>query len=135
MAEPRFGTVVNCIDGRAQEPATRWLREYFGLDFVDVVTEPGPDKLLAEGWPSEVASVRDKVALSIRAHGSRLVALCGHHGCAGNPVTPEAHREQIAQGVRALRSWSLGADVIGLWINEHWQIEVVEPPAHTPLNT
>jgi hypothetical protein len=133
MAEGRFGTVVNCIDGRAQEPARLWLREHFGLDFVDVVTEPGPDKLLAEGWPSEVTPVRDKVALSIRAHGSRLVALCGHHNCAANPVGPEVHREQIGKAVRALRSWSLGADVIGLWINEDWQVEVVEPPLHTPI--
>jgi hypothetical protein len=131
MAALRFGTLVTCIDGRVQRPTILWMREHYGLDFVDVISEPGPDKLMAEGWPSDVVPVRKKVAFSVQAHASRLVALCGHYDCAGNPATPEVHRQQIGEGVRLLRSWALDADVIGLWINEHWQVEVVEPPQHT----
>lgn len=132
MTQLRFGTLVTCIDGRVQRPTILWMREHFGLDFVDVISEPGPDKLMAEGWPNDVLPVRNKVSFSVKAHDSRLVALCGHYDCAGNPVPPEVHREQIGEGVRLLRSWDLGADVIGLWINERWQVELVEPPLHTP---
>lgn len=126
--QPRFGTVVMCIDGRVQRPTTRWMQEQYGFDYVDVISEPGPDKLLADGQPGVLLPVREKILLSITAHGSPLVALCGHHGCAGNPASPEEHREQIRQGVRLLRSWDLGADIVGLWLDARWEIEVVEPP-------
>lgn len=128
VAQLTFGTLVTCIDGRVQRPTILWMRDRFNLDYVDVISEPGPDKLMAEGWPNDVTPVRTKVGFSIKAHASRMVALCGHYDCAGNPATPDEHRAQISAGVRLLRSWDLGADVVGLWLNEQWEIEVVEPP-------
>ena len=124
-----FGTLVTCIDGRAQRPPTDWLRERFQLDYVDIISEPGPDKLLAEGWPSDLVPVRKKIDISVTAHASRAIALCGHHECAANPNTIEGHKEQIRKGVALLRSWSLGVPIAGLWLNENWTIEVIVPPA------
>ena len=131
VAQLTFGTLVTCIDGRVQRPTILWMREQYGLDYVDVISEPGPDKLMAEGWPNDVAPVRTKVGFSVKAHDSRLVALCGHYDCAGNPATPDEHRAQIRDGVRLLRSWSLGAEIVGLWLNQNWEVEVVEPPLGT----
>ncbi len=131
VAQLTFGTLVTCIDGRVQRPTILWMREQYNLDYVDVISEPGPDKLMAEGWPGDVAPVRTKVGFSISAHASRLVALCGHYDCAGNPATPDEHRAQISAGVRLLRSWNLGADIVGLWLNDRWEVEVVEPPLGT----
>lgn len=131
VSQLTFGTLVTCIDGRVQRPTILWIRERYNLDYVDVISEPGPDKLLAEGWPSDVDPVRKKVGFSISAHASRLVAICGHHDCAGNPATPDEHREQIRQSVRLMRSWGLPAEIVGLWLDERWQIELVEGPAAT----
>lgn len=128
MAGLRFGTAITCIDGRVHRPVILWMRENYGFDFVDVVSEPGPDKLLADGWPGDIAPVRTKVGFSVKAHASQLIAVSGHHDCAGNPATKEEHLAQIREGVRQARSWELPADVIGLWVNEQWQIEVIEPP-------
>lgn len=128
MAALRFGTAITCIDGRVQRPTILWLREHYGLDYVDVVSEPGPDKLLADGWPGDVAPVRNKVGFSITAHAAELIAVCGHHDCAGNPASRDEHWAQIREGVRLVRSWDFPADVIGLWINERWAIEIVEAP-------
>jgi hypothetical protein len=128
----RFGTLVTCIDGRVQRPTILWMREQYGLDFVDVISEPGPDKLLAEGWPSDTVPVKNKVSFSVQAHVSRIVGVCGHFDCAGNPATPDEHREQIRRSVQLARSWGLAAQVVGLWLNEQWQIEVVEPPLEMP---
>lgn len=128
----RFGTLVTCIDGRVQRPTILWMREQYGIDFVDVISEPGPDKLLAESGPEVTDSVQKKVAFSVQAHVSRIVGICGHFDCAGNPATPEEHRVQIRQSVELARSWGLAAQVVGLWLNEHWQIEVVEPPLEMP---
>lgn len=128
VSQLTFGTLVTCIDGRVQRPTILWMRERYNLDYVDVISEPGPDKLLAEGWPSDVVPVRHKVGFSIRAHASRLVAVCGHHDCAGNPVTPDEHRDQIRRSVRLMRAWEFPAEIVGLWLNERWEIEVVEGP-------
>ena len=85
----RFGTLVTCIDGRVQRPTIIWMREQYNIDFVDVISEPGPDKLLAEADPNIVVSVEKKVAFSVRAHVSRIVGICGHFDCAGNPAMPD----------------------------------------------
>lgn len=44
-----FGTALNCIDGRTQIPIINWMKENFGLDYVDLITEPGMDKVLSQG--------------------------------------------------------------------------------------
>lgn len=125
VAQLTFGTLVTCIDGRVQRPTILWLREHYTLDYIDVISEPGPDKLLAEGEPNDVAPVHTKVGFSINAHRSRLIALCGHYDCAGNPATPAEHRDQIQRGVALLRSWYPETTVVGLWLNEQWAIELV----------
>ncbi len=130
MSGLRFGTAITCIDGRVHRPVILWMRSRYGLDFVDVVSEMGPDKLLADGWPGEIAPVRTKVGFSVKVHASLLIAVSGHHDCAGNPATKEEHLAQIREGVRQARSWGFAADVIGLWVNDQWQIEVIEPPLH-----
>ena len=44
-----FGTAISCIDGRVQQPVSDWLKLYCHVRWVDLVTEPGPDRLLAAG--------------------------------------------------------------------------------------
>lgn len=121
----RFGTVINCIDGRVQEPVARWLKETYQLDFVDVITEPGPDRALAEGRGEIMDAIKAKAGVSIHAHRSNVLALAGHHDCAGNPATPDEHRRQIESAIGALRLWNFAVTLVGLWINDEWQVEVV----------
>ena len=121
----RFGTAINCIDGRVQEPVARWLKDTYHLDYVDVITEPGADKLLATGDPESLAAVRAKVQISIGLHGSTLVAVAGHHDCAANPVTPEEHQEHIRAALRTLRFWNIPTTIIGLWVDDQWQVHEV----------
>ena len=121
-----FATAINCLDGRVQLPLIQWMRAAYGLDFVDLITEPGPDKLLSMGSPEQLDALRSKVLISLSAHGSKLVVIAGHHDCLGNPVSRDYHLEQIRKAVSVLRSWSLPATIIGVWINPDWQVEVVE---------
>ena len=44
----RFCTAINCMDGRTQEPVIAFVKKRFGIDCVDMITEPGPDKILAQ---------------------------------------------------------------------------------------
>jgi hypothetical protein len=51
-----FCTAVTCMDGRVQLPVNAYLRERFGADFVDTITEPGPNAVLAGAAMPEVSS-------------------------------------------------------------------------------
>jgi hypothetical protein len=113
------------MDGRTQEPVARYLKQALGLDYVDTVTEPGPDRILAEGPVSLAESIRRRVLISVEKHGSRHVAIVAHHECAGNPVEKAAHLAHLRKAADTVRSWNLPVAVIGLWVNERWEAEPV----------
>lgn len=125
MPHARFGTAITCMDGRVQESVAWWLKEHYHVEFVDMITEPGVDKVFVFGPPELVDHIKAKVHTSTMSHGSRIVAVSGHHDCAGNPVSDDAHCEQVRAGVCAIRQWSLPVEVVGLWISERWEVEEV----------
>ena len=45
----KFATAINCMDGRTQQSVIEYMKRTFSVDFVDMITEPGPNKILAEG--------------------------------------------------------------------------------------
>ncbi|MCJ7749713.1 MAG: hypothetical protein MUQ65_01255 [Armatimonadetes bacterium] len=49
--------------------------------------------------------------------------MCSPAESAANASSPEEHREQIRQGVQAIQAWGLEASVVGLWVNEAWEVE------------
>ena len=125
MASGTFATVITCIDGRANQPVSNWMTTNLQVDYVDQITEPGPDKALTKGSPELLMALRDKVLISVNAHHSGIVAIAAHDDCAGNPVSAEEHRQQVLQATGVIDGWGLGVRVIGLWVNAHWQVEVV----------
>ena len=126
MSHGKFGTAINCMDGRVQLPVINWMKEQFHLDYVDMITEPGADKAVGGGWFELVEEIRKKALISVNAHGSRIIVIAGHDDCAGNPVTPEKHKSQLHDAVRTIKSWNLPLEkVAAIWINKDWHIEVV----------
>lgn len=126
MGTKKFATVINCIDGRAHPPVTDWLQTNFDhLDFLDRITDAGVDGVLAFGSAEKLAHIRKQVLISVNAHKSRLVAVVGHDACAGNPVSPTQHIRHIRRAVEIVKSWQLPVRVVGLWLNEQWQVELI----------
>jgi carbonic anhydrase len=127
MAEQKtFATAINCIDGRAQVQVTEYLRKKLGVAFVDMITDTGPDGILAQMTDYEtIKAIRKRVNVSVRQHGSRHVAVIGHHDCRGNPVDAETHHSHIRSAVQSIRIWYPDIDVFGLWINESWGVEEI----------
>ena len=122
----RFGTSVNCMDGRVQAPVADHMRTGYGVDWVDMVTEAGPVASLSEDPSGPVAkSIRRRVEISVAAHGSRLISVAGHHDCAGNPVDRETQLRQIQAAVGVVDSWNTGARVIGLWVDENLKVHEI----------
>mgnify|MGYP000011010465 FL=1 len=121
MAEGKFATSVSCIDGRIQLPLAKWIKENYSVDYVDTITEPGVDKNIVN--VSE--SIKTKVGISINAHKSELVVVSGHYDCAANPVSDEEHITQIKNAVEVISSWNLGAKIVGVWVDDSWNIDTV----------
>jgi carbonic anhydrase-like protein len=74
----RFGTAINCIDGRTQQVVIDHMKQNYNIDGVDMVTFPGADGLFSNGDHSEeIALIRRAVSISIEKHGSRIIAVVG----------------------------------------------------------
>ncbi len=125
MSEGRFAAAIDCMDGRAQLPVIRWLQENRGVEFVDMITEPGPVALLSDETAVEgQRSIRRRLEISVGVHGARTVAVVAHHDCAGNPVGKREQLVQLEQAVDRVISWGLGVEIIGLWVDPDWQVHV-----------
>ena len=125
MLRDKFATAITCIDGRVQQPVADWVKLNTNVHYVDLITEPGPDRVLSSESTFVVDEIIRKVSFSVRHHASAVVALCGHHDCAANAATKEEHLEQILEGVRVLLSYHLNVRVLGLWLNEWNSVELV----------
>ncbi|MGZ6322378.1 MAG: carbonic anhydrase [Ktedonobacterales bacterium] len=126
MATGTFGTAINCIDGRAQGPVADWVKTNGHVQYVDMITEPGADNVLAQGSSSRIESIKQSVLISVNAHKSGIIAIAGHHDCAANPVSKYEQLAPIPAAVQVVASWGLPVRIVGLWVNEWGYIEVVE---------
>ena len=123
MVEGKFATSVSCIDGRIQIPLAKWIKENYSVDYVDTITEPGVDKTITEN--SVFESIKTKVSISINAHKSELIVFSGHYNCAANQVSNEDHIELIKKGIEVISSWNLGTKVIGVWVDDSWNVNTI----------
>lgn len=117
-----FATAINCMDGRVQEPVIDFIRNKYGVDYVDMITEAGPNRILrANKDRKAIKSIKKRVKISVDKHGSKLIAVVGHYDCAGNPVDKEQQIKDIKGAVKRVKDWGFDADVIGIWVDENWE--------------
>jgi hypothetical protein len=114
------------MDGRTQLPVIDYMKNKFNVDYVDVITEPGPVKVIAEQRSVfQVHSIQQRVMISQEKHGSKHLALVAHHDCAGNPVEKDKQIEQLRTSLDSIRLWGFKGSVIGLWVDENWEVQEV----------
>ena len=117
-----FVTAVNCIDGRTQEPLIGFIKRKFSAEYIDLVTELDPDKILSENKQKEtIKSIKNRVSTSIEKHNSKILIIAGHHDCAANPVEKEEHYKQLKKAVQNLKEWNLEIDVYSVWLGKDWE--------------
>ena len=123
MATGTFVTAINCMDGRTQVPVNDWMKATFGADYVDTITEPGPDGILSDRSHPLVTSIKNRVLISVHKHHSEVVAIVAHGDCAGNPVSKDEHLAMLRRAVDTIAGWKLNVTVVGLWLEEtDWQV-------------
>ncbi len=117
-----FYTAVNCMDGRVQLPVIEYLMARHGVRHVDMITEPGPVRILADDEESS-RSIEKRISISLEAHGSAGVVVVAHADCAGNPLGREAQLGQLRKAVSKLAERFPGVPVRGLWVGADWEVE------------
>lgn len=121
-----FATRIGCIDGRTHRAIIKWAKERLGVDYVDMVTEPGANKIMSRPFRFFLKRRRLKknALISQRAHKSKILILSAHHECAGNPVSYYVHKEQLAQAFEKVQGWGFEI-IVAVWINQNWEVCVV----------
>ena len=127
MADGAFATAISCMDGRVQQPVAEFLKKKYKVDYVDMITEPGLDGVLATNQDkTAIESIKRKIGISTGRHGSKHIAIAGHHDCAGNPVDKDTHLAHIRTAIKTVKSWGVKAEVIGLWVDNKWKVSEVK---------
>ena len=122
----KFGTAINCIDGRTQQPITDYIKQNYAVDIVDMITFPGANGIFSnESRQAEALLAKHSAAISVEKHNSRIIAVVGHYDCAGNPGDKNHHYFQIRKALQEISLWKLPAKIIGLYVNDNWQVEEV----------
>ncbi|OHB84635.1 MAG: hypothetical protein A2Z38_04675 [Planctomycetes bacterium RBG_19FT_COMBO_48_8] len=118
-----FCTTINCMDGRVQLPVIKYLQERFNVDYVDSITEPGPNLILAQQKNIDIVeSIFNRIKISVDHHGSVGIAVAGHYSCAGNPATKEEQTVHTLDAIRYIKRRYSDLEVIGLWVDENWKV-------------
>lgn len=114
------------MDGRVQLPVVEYIKRDYAVDYVDMITEPGPNKILSENADRTlIESIKRRVAVSTEVHNSKLIAIVGHYDCAGNPVDKETQQSHILTSINTVKSWEFEAQVIGLCVDENWHVAII----------
>ena len=121
----KFAAAINCIDGRVQAAVAEWMKLHAEVQYVDMITEPGVDKVISNRNMQKTVPIAEKLRISVNAHGSSAVAIVGHFDCAANPVSSDEHKIQIEESVEIIRSWDSNMRVVGIYVNEWSAIDVI----------
>lgn len=117
----KFACAINCMDGRVQDAVKHFMKDNYGVDYVDMVTEPGSNKILADNSNvSVIENIKKRLEVSTHHHGTEYVAVVGHFGCAGNPVEKDEHIRHLKEAEKTVDSFGLGVKTVLLWVNGDW---------------
>ncbi len=122
--EPKYVTCLNCIDGRAQLPVINWITENYQVDYVDMITEPGMNGLLADE-DVNVDEIMRKVDISRKVHNTHEIFVVGHFDCAANPVDKKTHHKHILRAVQRIKKIRPEFAVRGLWVENKHSVDLI----------
>lgn len=120
-----FATLLNCMDGRTQLPALNWIRSNYDVEYVDIISEPGMDKVIYLNDKNFMSSLGKKINISLNSHNSRIIFIAGHYDCAANKVDKAIHIKHIKSSVDIIKKIYKNVPVVGLWMGESFKVEKI----------
>ena len=121
----KFGTLINCSDGRVQYPVMDYLKKSYDIEFFDAANEAGPLLTLTKKTDKcRLISLKEQIRTSLDEHNSKFIALVGHHDCTDNPGDRAFQENQMDEALDYLQR-GFGKDItyVGLYLNENWEVE------------
>ena len=120
-SDKKFACAINCMDGRVQDAVKNYMQKNYGVDYVDMVTEPGPNKILADNADKAVIeNIKKRVEISVGHHGTKVLAVVGHFGCAGNPVEKEEQIKHLKAAQKTVEQFGFPVEIVLLWVEGDW---------------
>ena len=102
------------------------MRGKYNVDFVDVITESCPVKVIALPMNAfQIYSIQQRLMFSQEKHRSEHLAIVAHHDCTANPVDKVKQIEQLRQSLDYMRLWSFKGSVVGLWVDENREVQEI----------
>lgn len=127
-----FAAALTCMDGRIVKIVRDTIIEQFKVDYVDFITEPGINKLLAKKELTDplIKWIWHKINISVAEHGSNNIVVVGHADCAGNPTDNETHTAQVKKAVDKIRqhTFKKPVNVVGFFVDfkdGNWSVKSV----------
>ena len=118
----KFACAINCMDGRVQDAVKNYMKKNYGADYVDMVTEPGPNKILSDNQDKAIIeNIKKRVEISVHHHGSKVVAIAGHSGCAGNPIKKEEQIKHLRKSKETVEAFGFPVEIVLLWVEGDWK--------------
>ena len=100
------------------------MRRMYGVDYVDLITEPGPEWALTDPTRAGVqAAIQRNARFSVHGHDAELIAVTAHDDCLGNDADSGTRLAQLRDAQQVVTGWDLGVDVIGLWVHMDGRVE------------
>ena len=100
------------------------MRRKYGVDYVDLITEPGPERALTDPTRAGVqAAIHRNARFSVKGHDAELIAVTAHDDCLGNDADSGTRLAQLRAARQVVTDWHLGVDVIGLWVHMDGNVE------------
>lgn len=121
----KFGTLINCSDGRVQYPVMDYLKKSYDIEFFDAANEAGPLLTLTKKTDKcRLISLKEQIRTSLEEHNSKFIALVGHHDCTDNPGDRVFQEKQMDEALDYLQR-GFGKDItfVGLYVDENWEVE------------
>ncbi|MBT3297066.1 MAG: hypothetical protein HN919_09620 [Verrucomicrobia bacterium] len=121
-----FCTVINCMDGRMQLPVIAFLQKRFHAEYVDSITAPGPNLILAKGEDlNAVDGILRCVEISVGKHGSTGIAIVGHEDCAGNPADKGEQFLHLRLAYDRIHDAFPDCEITTLWVSIKGYVEEI----------
>ena len=114
------------MGARVELPVIRYLVKRFNVEYVDSITEAGPNLILSQRQNNaSVQSILERLKISVEHHDSVGIAIVGHCDCAGNPAPQDDQIVHTQKAIRFVRQQYESTEIIGLWVDENWEVHEI----------
>jgi len=125
--QTNYGTVINCIDGDAQLPALRFFNNAWKTDWVDLITEAAPEKLLSEGTDTTaIGHLFRNILESLDGQSEKRLAIVSHATCSCCVASKDAKLEMLRKSGRYLVKQFPDVKVAGIWLDRNGRPGIIE---------